>query len=372
MKSYCKQLRITHEVVYKAYEKWLSGDSGRKNAWRIKEEYGSIHNLVDEIIYEIDNRELRFRPIRYTLRRERGRGKERCIGQESVKQQIVDYIVLYCLDDFYNKKIGFYQVASVKGKGPLFGARQVQKWIQGDDAPIYAHCDIKKCYESFDKEAIYHFYKKYIHSRDLMYVISCLLKSYKNGLSIGSAFSLKTSQLMLSFAYHKVEEIHWYRRGVSHKSVTHQIWYADDFYLFSTNKRELKKAIRQVAIFLCDNFGLFVKPWKISRTDSEPVDFAGFVIRKDRITVRDETYLRVRRTYTRYQAKPTLKRARSVCSYWGYFKHTDSKTTVDKHGYGSIFRNAKHLVSGHSKRLMVKFKGRCAPVFARGIFPILV
>lgn len=124
MKSYCKGLTVTHELVFQAYYEWLKSESGHKNHWRVEKEYGTINNLVNEIVIEVRDRNISFKPITYHDEIERN-GKVRHIGQESVKQQLADYVVLVALEDFINARVGFYQVASVKGKGPLFAAKTV-------------------------------------------------------------------------------------------------------------------------------------------------------------------------------------------------------------------------------------------------------
>ena len=191
MKSYCKGLRVTHELVYQAYEEWLKSESGHKNYWRIEKQYGNIDVLADELVYEVETRTILFDPIEYHDEVERN-GKIRHIGQESVKQQIADYIVLVALDDLINAKVGFYQVASVKGKGPLFAAKTVRKWVKEDNY-CYVHGDIKKCYESIKTCFVYTVMSKYVKSKDIMYLLKKILTTYSKGLGIGSALSLKLS-----------------------------------------------------------------------------------------------------------------------------------------------------------------------------------
>lgn len=347
MKTYCKGLRITHELVLEAYEEWVRAQSGKKNNWRLIKEYGTPELLSEEIVYEVEQRNLTFKPITYHNEYERN-GKLRRIGQESVKQQIVDYVLICALKELYEDKIGFYQVSSIKGKGPIFGAKRIQKWVAEEDL-LYVHADIRKCYESFDKRLVYDTYAKYVRSKDLLYIIQTLLDTYEKGLGIGSAFSLKSCQFLLSFVYHELEYISRTRRSVRVRCVKHQIWYADDFYLFGTDSTRLKIAMRKAESELRKRYALEVKPWKISHTNSEPVDFAGYVVTKNKVTIRDTTYLRIRRTYSRYEKKPSVTRARSVCSYWGNLKHTNSHRTVRVHGYDKIFRDAKHRISVYEK-----------------------
>lgn len=345
MKSYCKGFIIRHEFVMQAYAEWLKSESGHKNGWRIEKEYGGIIPLVEEIVYEIERRELSFKPIAYHDEIERN-GKVRHIGQESVKQQICDYVVMLALEDFTNAKIGFYQVASIKGKGPLFAAKTIQKWIRKDGNMCYVHGDIRKCYESISTDIVMGILALYIKSLDVLYLVKTILDTYDHGLGIGSALSLRLSQVVLSFAYHYIENRSFkIRRNRKTKSILHQIWYADDFYLFSKHPGYLYRTMKALTAWFKRNFDLEVKPWKICWTNCEPVDVAGYVVRKDSITIRAKIYKRIRRAYLSYDKQPTLKKAKTVCSYWGYLKNTSSYKAIVKNNYYEIFNSARRMVS---------------------------
>lgn len=345
MKSYCKGLRITHELVMEAYEEWLKSESGHKNAWRIEKEYGDIIPLVEELVYEIERRNLHFKPITYHDELERN-GKVRHIGQESVKQQIADYIILVALKDFINAKVGFYQVSSVKGKGPLFAAKTVQKWVRKDCNMCYVHGDIRKCYESIPIDIVMGVLEIYVKSLDILYLAKIILSTYDHGLGIGSALSLKLSQVVLSFAYHYIENRSFNtRRNKKIRVILHQIWYADDFYIFARNPRGLFRIMQSLIKWFRRNLQLEVKPWKICWVKCEPVDIAGYVVREDSITIRAKIYKRIRRAYLNYNEQPTLKKAKTVCSYWGYLKNTSSRKAITKNNYYEIFNRARRMIS---------------------------
>lgn len=298
-----------------------------------------------------------FKPIAYHDEIERN-GKVRHIGQESVKQQIADYIVLVALEDFINAKVGFYQVASVKGKGPLFAAKTVQKWVREDNL-CYVHGDIKKCYESIPICIVYHLLEKYIKSTDIMYLLKKILLTYDNGLGIGSALSLKLSQVILSYAYHYIERIGFrYRRGKKIRLIVHQIWYADDFYLFSRNPGYLYRVMKSLTKWLKLRIRLTAKSWKICWAYCEPVDIAGFVVRDDRITIRAKIYRRIRRAYMKYNRQSTIKKAKTVCSYWGYLKNTSSRKAIVKNNYYKIFERARLSLSLFRTYRCSKIKNR--------------
>lgn len=348
MKSYCKGLRVDHALVWRAYCAWCEAESGRKNRWRVVEEYGSEEALVDEIAREVRQRELRLRPIK--TYDDRSSKKTRHIGQQSVKQQVLDYVAVIAMEDFLAAKIGHYQVSSMKGKGSVFGSKVVRRWLS-EGRLYWVHLDVRKCYENIGHGDVFEILNKYIRSNDVLYVCDALLATYEKGLMLGSYFSLKMSQLVLSFGYHHVEGLRSSRRGVTRPMVTHQIWYADDIYLFSTDKRNLKKAVLCLSAKMQYRAGLRLKPWKVCVSwKDEPTDIAAFVCTRERTTLRSDLYLRLRRAFQRFDAQPSLKRARSVCSYWGWLKHSSSRKAVEKNGYDRIFHRAKRYVSNRERK----------------------
>lgn len=331
-------------MVAQAYETWTESDAGRKNAWRVAEEHGNAAALIDEIAAQIAERSLELRPIKRYMHRERTNGKNRLIGIESVKQQVCDYVAITALDDLLKAKIGFWQVAGVKGKGQVMAARAVLRW--SNNGGYYVHMDVRKCYPSIKAGVVLKILKRHVKSDDVLYLCETLLATYGGGLEIGSFFSLRMSQLVLSYGYHAVEDMHKERRGKRVRLVEHQLWYADDIYLFSSDKRNLRMAARSLQKLLLQDYGLMVKPWKICRIgDGEPVDVVGFRVRPHHVTLRSSLFVRARRAFLRYARQRTLRMARRVVSYFGWFKHADTGDFCARNDIWRLLRIAKAHVS---------------------------
>lgn len=349
MKSYCKGLKIDATFIEKAIERWSTAKSGHDNYWRIEKEYRSRSILTLELLHEIKTRSLKFKPINYGNRQESARKKERRIGQESVKQQIVNYIAVMALEDFLNARIGFYQVGSVKGKGPVFAKNTVENWTI--EHGYWVHLDVKKCYQSIKHVDVMNILIRYIRNDDVLYICQTILDTYDKGLNIGSYFSLKMSQLIMSFGYHLVEDMHTTRRGKRIPLVTHQIWYADDIYLFSPNKKNLRRAVLKLQGYMTYHFKFNFHDWKISEIGrDEPVKIVGYTCAPECTTLNSDLFLRIRKVYLRFDKKPTLRGAKSVCSYWGYLKHSNSYEVIQKYSFDRIFSKAKKYVSNHEKK----------------------
>lgn len=348
MKTYCKGLAIDEAMVMRAYEKWARSAAGRKNAWRIESEHGDPEALVAEIAREITSRTLALRPIHRYRYREPTNGKLRIIGVESVKQQVCDYTAVEALAPLLDAKVGFWQVASVPGKGQRTAANAMRRWSR--DGGYHVHLDVRKCYPSIGAGAVMAVLRRYVRSPDVLYLCGELLGSYGGGLEIGSYFSLRMAQLALSFGYHEVEGMGRRRRGVWRPLVAHQLWYADDVFLFGRDKRDLKKAVRALAACLNGRFGLTLKPWKVCRVgDGEPVDCVGYTVRPSRTTLRPRLFLRARRALVRFRNRPCLRLARRVTSYWGWLKHTDSRRFVARMRATVVLKKAKALLGAYER-----------------------
>lgn len=349
MKTYCKHMILDEGHVRDAYDLWSHARAGRKNAHRVAEEHGSAGNLIREIIGEIQSRSLVLRPIRRYQHIEPTNGKIRTIGIESVKQQVCDYVAVLALEDLLHAKVGFYQVASIPGKGQRLAAHSIRRWSQAGG--YWVHMDVRQCYPSIRPELVMSILGRYVRSPDVLYLAETLLATYGGGLDIGSYFSLRMAQLVLSFGYHHVEDLAKTRRGQRHSLVDHQCWYMDDVLLMSRDKRDLRAAARSLERFMRSELDLSMKPWKICRvSDQEPIDMAGYVIRPGRTTVRASIFLRARHAIRHYAHHPSLAQARRVCAYWGWLASTDSRGYIARDHVREAQRSARLLVSTVERR----------------------
>lgn len=212
---------------------------------------------------------------------------------------------------------------------------------------FFVKMDVRKCYPSTEHGIVLGIFRKYVASADVLYCIESLLATYTGGgLEIGSYFSLRAEQLVLSFAYHHVESLHKERRGKKRALVAHQLWYMDDVLLMSNDKRDLKAAARSLEKYMREELHLELKPWKICRVgEDEPIDMAGYVVRPSHVEVRAGTFLRGMRAFRRFDRKPCLRRARRVTSYMGYFKHADCDDLIVRNDMHATMRAARRYVS---------------------------
>ena len=351
MKTYLRGgYRLTRGDVEKALSDWLAGESGKRNGWRVGAEFGTRDALVDEICAELDTRNLRFRPIHRYDHTEPTNGKVRKIGVESVKQQVCDYLAVNALRPLLKARVGFWQVAGVRGKGQRMCRTALRKWSRG--CRWHVKADVRKCYPSISPRVVMRIIERHVASADVLYLCSALLATYDGGIEIGSYFSLCMANLVLSEVYHHVEGLGRRRRGKWLPYARHQIWHMDDFILIGASKRDLKAAIRSVERFMADELGLSLKGWKVAKTGSvERLDLGGYQAWDGHAVLREGIFLRGTRSFARFDARPSIGRARRCASYWGWFRHADLKRCVRRRRIRQTERRAARLVSRHDKEV---------------------
>lgn len=349
LKSYCKGYAITRDRVREAYEDWRSGESGRKNWWRVEEEYGCADALIDEVYEEVNARSLSLRPIRRYQHVEPTNGKRRVIGVESVKQQICDYVAVNALRPLIDARLGYYQCAGVVGKGQKLCRRALRRWSR--EGGYFVKADIRQCYPSTSPEVVMRVLRRYVRSEAVLYLCEALMATYGDGMEIGSYFSLCMLNLVLSFAYHHVDGLSKVRRGRSRRLITHQMWHLDDVLLFGTDKRDLRMAVRSLERYLKDEFGLTLKHWKVCRNDggTERPDMGGWVACDGRVTLRDGIFLRGMRTFRRFRAHPSLGYARKVTSYWGWWVNGDLSMQIRERQLTRLSRAAATMIRRYDR-----------------------
>lgn len=344
MKSYCKGYTVGEAEVWAAYADWASHESGRKNAWRVAAEYSSPGAMVREIVSEVRERRLSFRPMRRYRKAEGGSGKVRDLTIESVKQQVCDYVVVRALGPMLHDRLGFWQLGGPHVRRASDLARACKRWMR--TSSWWVHLDVRKCYQSMSTRTLRRMLDRYVRSPDVLYVADRLLSMHGPDLALGSYLSLRLCQLVLSFGYHEVEHMGKRRRGRWVPLVAHQCWWADDVWLMGTRKRDVQAAARALGRYLLAEFGLTLHAWQVCRVgDDEPMDVAGLVVRPGRVTLRADSFLRAGRALRRYRRRPSLARARTLVSHKGQWAATDSLGYRRRHGVDGTVRAAQRHIS---------------------------
>lgn len=290
---------------------------------------------------KLESRDLKFVPIWYKVKYDGSSGKAREIGIQHISQQLFDYVAVNAMSDFM-KRIGEFQCASMPGRGGSYGLRFVKRWLQEPDVKYYAQLDIRKCFPSIPQNKLLAFVDTYVANDDVKWLVSELVRTFKEGLAIGSYLSQYLCNLYLSQLYHEIAENMFYeRRGERIRMVKHVLFYMDDILLLGSNSKKLHQAIRKIIKFAREKLGLEIKSkWFVRELGDGFIDMMGFQIYQDHVTVRKRVFFRMRRAFKKANKQKQFIRpaiARKCVSYFGYIRHTNAKKFSRKyHVYRSI------------------------------------
>ena len=325
------------------------------------EDITKLFPLVDYIAYrmyqEIKHQNVHMSPIEYQQRHDGSSGKIREIGIASIKQQCYDYIAVESCQHMFLAKVGYYQCASLRNKGQVFGKSAIETWIRTKpyECRWVFKCDIRKYYPSVDHNRIKELLARDIKSKEVLYLLYSLIDTYKQGLSIGSYLSQYLANYYLSYLYHYIsEQLYTYKRDKRVRLVHHQLFYMDDIILFGSNKKHMKSAVKQMKRYLKDNLGLTLKEnEQLFELDSRDIDMMGYRIRTNKTSVRKRIFNRANRLYRSIQRngyEMDLITAYRAISYYGYFVHSWSYKYSQQIKLERIIKKAKEVISNANKR----------------------
>lgn len=408
MKTYCKKVDITNSDIVSIWIfDYLHGDNNRPPKWSRRDyqvfmvqwscyTLGEIklaikyqnHNVLMEICKDIAQevccrirrRDLRLTPIRFFKRIDGISGKEREISHESVMQQIMDAVAVTALMPLFKAKIMPHQYASVKKRGQVAGKSKIEKWLRRDKrCRVYGKADVTKCFQSLSRRVIMRLLRRDIRKNELLlWFVNELLSTYWKiengvvvmlGLVIGTLLSQWLCNYALSYLYRFIQSLTrvQHRRGQTRtvKLVFHILFYMDDILLIGSRAADIQSALRKAAVWAKRELGVKLHDnWKLLDLKRHTIDMMGYVVGYKCTTVRARIFLRARRHYLRagvwlrHNLHLTLRRARDIVCYYGYFKYSDSVKIKAKLDVENIFVKAKQDISYYA--LLYQKKGALA------------
>lgn len=173
-----------------------------------------------------------------------GKGKWRDINEPLLwPDQYVHHAVLQPMIPHIMRSMDKYCIASVPGRGNSYGVKAIKKWMKGDAAGTRygAECDIYHCFEELDPPYVIQALKRLFKDRETLWLCDALMEY---GVLIGAFFSAWFLHLVLQPLDLM---IHQREYGVSH-----YLRQMDNFTIFASSKRKLRKLIRDIQAWLAD------------------------------------------------------------------------------------------------------------------------
>lgn len=155
-----------------------------------------------------------------------------------------------------------YCIASVPGRGNSYGVKALKKWMGGDPSGTKygLECDIYHCFEELDPPYVINALKRLFKDQETLWLCDAMMEY---GVLIGAFFSAWFLHLVLQPLDLM---IHQKEYGVSH-----YLRQMDNFTIFGSNKRKLRKLLEDIQKWLA-SIGLKLKgTWQIFRIGFTPI-----------------------------------------------------------------------------------------------------
>lgn len=223
-----------------------------------------------------------------------------------------------------------YSCGSIPGRGPHYAVKTIKRWRDKyHGKKIYvAELDIKKFYDSIDVETLKANLQKIVRDKRYLELLFRVIDTGAPGLPKGFYTSPWLANFLLTPLDNYITQI---------LRPDHYLRYMDNMFLFAKSKKTLHRIVRNISAYMGENLHLCLKEdWQVFRFEGEnrkagkvtgrAINCLGFVIHRDRITMRKSILKRARAKANRMQRKRrcTRKDASAIISYMGWFRHTDT------------------------------------------------
>lgn len=250
---------------------------------------------------------------------------------------ILQWAVILVMKPYFEKGMYEWSCGSVAGRGDVYGKRHIVKYIRENPTKI-KYCvkgDIYHFFQSVPIERFKQNLDKKIRDKKFLSVVNMILdcktiEYHGELIDIGLPIGFYTSQ---HFANWYLQEFDHFIKEQLH--VKCYVRYVDDFVFFGNNKKELHKALFAISEYL-STIGLklksnyqvfrFVYTDKNGKERGRFIDFMGYKIYRDKVTIRRKTFYKIMRKFKKVSKLKVIDihSAKQVTCYMGYFKHTNS------------------------------------------------
>lgn len=318
-------------TMYKAF-------SGKKKTESIKKFLApeSIGRNAESIRQAIIDGTLPEQKPRYPkVIHESSAGKDRIIYPPHNAEHVLHHLVCQELEPMFRKGMYEFCVASVPGRGDIYGKKYMQKWIRSHHGKkLYVlKLDIHHFFDSIDRQILLDKLAKHIHDERFLAIVKKIIWYDGNLNGKGIPIGFYTSQWFANFYLQKFDYLIKQTLGAMY-----YMRYMDDIVIIDTNKRKLWRIFYAVKIYLETELHLAINSnWQMFRFSyhdkksgnekGRAIDFMGYVFHRDRTTMRKQTLKRVRQKANKIakHEKPSWYECAQMISRAGRMKHSQTR-----------------------------------------------
>jgi len=255
--------------------------------------------------------------------------KPRDIHKATVRDRLLHHAIYRILYPFFDKTFIADSYSCRNNKGTHKAINRFREFAyriskNNTQTGWILKCDIRKFFANINHEILIKVLKEYISDKNIIRLLENVIRSFSSGsMNVGLPLGNLTSQLFVNIYMNKFDQF------VKHKlKAKYYIRYADDFVIFSEDRKWLEKQIPFIENFLNDELKLELHPDKVLiKTLSSGVDFLGLVNFSDHRILRTKTKRRILRKISEKRellTKNLISKEsfnRSFQSYLGILRH---------------------------------------------------
>ena len=243
--------------------------------------------------------------------------KPRSIHKASVRDRLLHHALYRKLYTFFDRTFIAYSYSCRTGKGThkaldCFRSFACKESINRTKTVWILKCDIKKFFANIDHGVILGILENHVSDKEIIWLLREIIESFSSTrLGVGLPLGNLTSQILVNIYMNEFDQF------AKHKlKARYYIRYADDFVIFSRNKKQLENLILEIRDFLREKLKLELHPDKVFiKTLASGVDFLGWVHFTDHRVLRTATKRRMMKRMKERQKSGTMQ------SYLGLLRH---------------------------------------------------
>lgn len=334
------EVNITH--------RWYSHHKPNKTVRWVEQDVPARIEELRAIINGLINSEIELTTPKKKHRWDKSAGKWRDINEPLLwPDQYVHHALIQVLQPVMMRGMDRYCCGSIRNRGIHYGLKAIKKWMK-DDKRGTKYCleaDIHHFYDSVDPKFVIARMKQLVKDHKVISLVESVLK---DGVLIGIYCSQWFANTILQPLDHMIRE-----KGYG---VTHYLRYMDNFTIFSSNKRKLKKLLLGIQKWLA-SIGLKLKSnWQIFATADRLPTALGYRYGHGYTLLKKRNLLRLKRKLSCYYRKKrkgkkiSMKMATGLLSRLGQLQHCNRKNILKKIYRGKVQRELKEVVRYYSRK----------------------
>lgn len=315
-----------------------------------------VHDYASRLVKELESGRWQHRAGR--KRHITSSGKNREIEIARLKDHIVQWMAMLTIEELETRKMYRHSCGNLPKRGIEDARKTVETWVRAGDCRFFVKLDIRHFYKTVNLRKLSELLRSHIKDKRFLELLdqivysSAILESLfddPRNLAIGYYSSPWFANIYLTpLDNYITEELYKERRGKRIRYAKHYLRYVDDLLLMGASKSDLKKAVKKIMSFCKDVLDVEVKKtWEICevaellppdekgrmkvKPGTKRVDIVGYTFTTTTTSVRDGSFLKIRRLAKRIRKRLTekgyvfLQNAQAMLSRIGWFSHADSK-----------------------------------------------